>query len=168
MRRLGPDDAAAWVALRLEALAESPAAFISAREEFVGRENYVAETALRFEAPDQVTFGAFDEGNLVGMATFMALTRQKRSHAGELVAMYVAPGSRGKGLGKALIRTVIAQAGHRGLLQLELAVSETQGAASGLYQAAGFETWGTSLRYMQVNGVFHDVHFMVLCLDRKA
>lgn len=165
IRQLRPDEARSWVDLRLRALKEESRAFISSYDEYQQRPNLVAEIAERFRRSDQATFGAFDGGQLVGMATFLDEGRTKRAHIGELVGMYVCPEARGRGIGQSLLRAVVAAARRAGKAQVELAVADTQSAAKSLYAACGFAAWGTQPRAMRVDGVFIDLHFMVLSLQ---
>ena len=55
-----------------------------------------------------------------------------------LAELYVAPGERGKGLGRALLDRCIAEARNRGADRIELGTSEADVAAIGLYERFGF------------------------------
>jgi ribosomal protein S18 acetylase RimI-like enzyme len=55
-----------------------------------------------------------------------------------LAELYVAPGRRGRGLGRALMRAAIALARSRGADHMDLGTSETDVAARALYESLGF------------------------------
>lgn len=58
----------------------------------------------------------------------------------ELKRMYVAPQARGRGIGKALLRTLEAVAAARGYAVVKLETGMKQPEAIALYRAAGYET----------------------------
>ena len=58
--------------------------------------------------------------------------------AGELRKMYLAPGVRGRGLGRALLVQLIAEARRLGLERLTLESHSSLQAARALYESAGF------------------------------
>lgn len=75
IRRLTPADAAAFQALRLAALLEAPSAFASSYEE--ERSVTIPTIEERFApSSDRGSFGAFEEGALVGL---IALGREDRN-----------------------------------------------------------------------------------------
>ena len=55
-----------------------------------------------------------------------------------LAELYVAPGQRGRGLGRELLRAAIAHARRHGAAYMELGTSEANVAARGLYESLGF------------------------------
>jgi ribosomal protein S18 acetylase RimI-like enzyme len=55
-----------------------------------------------------------------------------------LAELYVAPGSRGRGLGRALLEAAIAAARARGSDHMDLGTSEDDVAARSLYESLGF------------------------------
>jgi GNAT superfamily N-acetyltransferase len=57
----------------------------------------------------------------------------------EMKRLYVAPAARGLGLGKALVTSVIEQAGRIGYREMRLDTLPTMTSAIGLYRAFGFE-----------------------------
>ncbi len=67
-----------------------------------------------------------------------ALVRELGPQVGELKRMYVAPDVRGKGIGRALLDRLEAEARAIGLTRLVLETGTRQGEALALYQRAGF------------------------------
>jgi ribosomal protein S18 acetylase RimI-like enzyme len=55
-----------------------------------------------------------------------------------LAELYLAPASRGKGLGRALLEGALAHARSRGATHIELGTAETDVAARALYESLGF------------------------------
>lgn len=137
IRRLTPDDAAIFHALRLEALEREPGSFGSALEEQQRKSlEQVAKTLS-----ETTMFGAFVEGELVGLAGFARMTPVKEQHKGSVWSMYLRPANRGSGLAGALLDRVIEHA--RGEVEeLRLVVVENNDAARRLYESRGFVRWG--------------------------
>ncbi|HEU0300015.1 MAG TPA: GNAT family N-acetyltransferase, partial [Longimicrobium sp.] len=145
IRILTTDDAAAYQALRLRGLRETPDAFGSSYEEEVDRPlEMIAERLAGGRANESVAYGAFDAaGTLVGIGGLYRETHRKARHRANVVGMYVAPEARGQALGRALLDALVAHARSMGGVQrLELGVTTTNAAARALYRAFGFTTWG--------------------------
>ena len=71
----------------------------------------------------------------------------------------------GRGLGEALLKTIIREAhALRGLRQLSLSVTDGDSAAVRLYQRLGFETYGVEPRAAIINGRDINKRLMVLRL----
>ena len=76
--------------------------------------------------------------------------------------MYVAPEFGRRGVGRALIRHLVAAAQRQtGLEQLELTVTQTNDAARGLYENEGFRSFGIEPRAILVDGRYYDKNHMV-------
>ena len=91
--------------------------------------------------------------------------RQNTAHRGHLVGVYLTPSARGRGGSDQLIAAVIAEARNH-VLQLHLAVTQSNLAARRLYERHGFAIYGEDPRRLTVDGVFFDDYLMVLRLDR--
>jgi ribosomal protein S18 acetylase RimI-like enzyme len=162
-RRLSGADAAAFQALRLEALERHPAAFAAAPEEEAGRS--LDEVALRLE--QGAVFGAFVEGRLAGSAGFVQPDRLKKRHKGVLWGVYVQPDARGRGFGRTLVERVIAHARER-VEQLHATVSTTNRAARQLYRQLGFQLYGLEPRGLKVGDRYFDQELLVLLFQSRS
>jgi RimJ/RimL family protein N-acetyltransferase len=159
VRRLGPDDAAAFQALRLEGLATDPCAFAASHDEEVGQS--LAEVVARLER--QPVFGAVADGVLLAVAGFAVPEAAKKRHRGLLWGVYVRQTARGQGLGGAVVARVIEHArGH--VVQLHARVVTTHEAARRLYRSLGFEPYGLEPRGLACAGRYFDQELLVLML----
>lgn len=165
IRRLGPQDAAAFQALRLEALRDSPAAFSSSHEEEVDTPIARIEANLAPESGRNL-FGAFDGEQLVGMLGAGRDTGAKSRHKASIRAMYVSPSHRGAGAGRKLLEHALDfVAAMDGIRQLTVSVTGGNESALALYKAAGFTVFGHEPRGLLVDGAFHDTIHMARLLD---
>jgi len=161
IRRLVPSDAAAFQALRLTALREQPLAFGSSFEEECVTPIAVIEERLHPDS-ERKMFGAFEEGELVGIVGVGREAAVKLRHKGFIRAMYVAVEQRGNGLGRALMEHALAFAATmEGLHQVSLGVTVGNDAAIRLYESLGFKAFGCEPDAMFIAGVFYDELHMV-------
>ncbi|WP_420129031.1 GNAT family N-acetyltransferase [Longimicrobium sp.] len=172
IRILTPDDAAAFQALRLRGLRESPAAFGSTYENEVDTPlEQIAERLVRGAGREDVMFGAFDDdgGALVGLAGLARQNGPKSRHRAGVWGMYVAPEARGRGAGRALISALIAHARTLdGVERLVLGVESGNKAARALYHSFGFATYGIEPEAYKLNGKYWDSEMMSLSLKKTA
>jgi ribosomal protein S18 acetylase RimI-like enzyme len=171
IRILAADDAAAYQALRLRGLRESPAAFGSTYENEAGIPlPEIAERLARGAGGEDVTFGAFDDGGgaLVGLAGLRRGTSLKTRHRAGVWGMYVAPEARGGGVGRALMDALVAHARTlEGVERLTLGVEATNAAARALYHALGFVTCGVEPQAYKLGGEYWDSEMMSLALHAR-
>jgi GNAT superfamily N-acetyltransferase len=133
--------AADWQALRdirLEALREAPEAFGStfAREAAFGE----ADWQRRISRGGNF-LGYLPEASASEPVGLIGGYREE-PEAVELVSMYVRPMARGRGVGEALIATVIDWAAARNAASVHLWVTETNKPARLLYERCGFALTG--------------------------
>ncbi len=109
------------------------------------------------------TVGAFEDGELVGTATFVRERGLKERHKGNVYGFYVAPVARRRGVGKALMTALLEKAGvATSLEQVRLTVSSRMSAAAALYRKFGFVSYGTELRALKIGDEYCDEDHMVL------
>ncbi len=100
VRPLTPEDAAAYVAIRREALGDAPLAFAASLEDDAALDPILVRRRLE-EAGDSRIFGAF-EGEMIGVAGAYRERVIKGAHKVHLWGMYVRSAARGSGAGAAL------------------------------------------------------------------
>jgi L-amino acid N-acyltransferase YncA len=165
VRLLGRDDAAVYQVLRLEGLQNAPTAFGSSYEDEATLTPEQVESRLVSGLPDVVTFGAFSDGRLVGIASLVGNNRQKTAHRAMVSGMYVTESARGQGVGMALLQALIQHAEERQTLEeLVLAVTLGNTSARRVYDKAGFTLYATEPRYLKIDGKYYDLEWMFLRL----
>jgi GNAT superfamily N-acetyltransferase len=164
IRPLHESDAAAYKAVRLQAIADSPAAVWPTLEEEAART--LDEVRARIAtSPTQLVLGAFSGRRLVGLAGLRREPLAQVAHKAVVWGVFVAPELRREGLARALIERLAGHARDNGILQLHLAVNTENQLARRLYQSAGFVSFGVEPRAMRVGDRFYDEEHMVLRLD---
>ena len=144
IRRIRPDEGLRLRALRLHALADAPTAFGStlaheaAFPEDVWHERAVGGTA----GGDRVTFIAELDGRWVGLATGLAADSGRSGPM--LVGMFVDGTVRRRGVGVALVESVVGWARARKAVHLALWVTASNDAAIALYCRCGFRPTGAT------------------------
>jgi GNAT superfamily N-acetyltransferase len=128
VRIAAPEDVAALAVLRAEGQATSP--------EFADR----MAAWLAAEGERRTTWLATLDSSPAGMASLLEYRRMPRPDAasscwGYVSNMYVSASLRGRGIGTALLQTVVATADDRGYVRLVLSPSER---SVPLYRRAGF------------------------------
>lgn len=165
VRLLTPADAPAYRAVRLAALESDPLAFLTSTQEFGAR--LLEAVAERLTPSDgSATFGAFLNGELVGLLTLARETAPILAHKVNVFGVSVAPQARRQGCGDALLQAALAHARQWvGVTSLHLAVIETQGAAHKLYERHGFRVWGRQPDAVRRDGRVLAEDWMVLELS---
>ncbi|HEY3817844.1 MAG TPA: GNAT family N-acetyltransferase [Polyangiaceae bacterium] len=169
VRPLHEGDAPAFRALRLRALKEDPAPFMTTYEEDEARP--LADVAARLAAssPGTGVLGAFRGDTLIGSVGFSRHAAAKARHRVLLWGMYVAPEERRHSVGRALLLQVVALLrAVEDVEQLELTVVSREQAARSLYLAVGFERQGTARHAMKVGREYLDEDTLVLWLPRGS
>jgi ribosomal protein S18 acetylase RimI-like enzyme len=142
IRRVEPEAWRELADLRLRALADAPSAFSSTLAEARLRSDrqWRDWTARLAAGVATIGFVADDGEALHGLVVGYERTEQPERVA--LVSLWVAPESRGRGLGSALVERVVEWAEDRGADAVTLWVNEENAAAVGLYERAGFTATG--------------------------
>jgi len=138
VRVLGPDDWPSWREIRLLALLDSPDAFGSthAREVAFTDEDWRG----RLESGESVSVLAEDAA---GRAVGMGCGFPDRPASVHVVAMWVAPHARGRGVAHDVLRCIEAWAAERGL-GLHLDVNTRNTVARRSYERYGFVATGST------------------------
>ena len=160
IRLLTSADAALYRAIRLEALAAHPEAFAStlAREQ----DKPLAWFEERLTTSD--VFGAFIDGEIVGVAGFRRQDGPQTMHKADLWGMYVRHQAGRAGVGRRLVDRVIVHAAKH-VEKLQLSVMSKNEAALRLYTAAGFVEYGREVKALKQNGRYFDEVLMELFVD---
>jgi RimJ/RimL family protein N-acetyltransferase len=162
---LAPSDADAFRALRLEALANAPAAFSSSFEDQARQPVDWFRARIPAAGPNAL-FGAFADNALAGMAGFVVQEGAKQRHKGTLWGVYVAPAWRGRGLATQLVECVIAYAkDHVVVLQATIWIDNPS--ARRIYHRLGFVPYGIERKALYVDGVFHDNELLALEFSKR-
>lgn len=163
VRTLTTDDVGAFVALRREALRDSPWAFAASEESDVGVNAELM--TQRISEPGQVIVGAFDGEKLIGIAGMVRNRHGKMAHRAGVWGVYVTPSARGRGVAEAILRHVIIVARTwPGLDSVSLQVSAGADSAKRLYQRLGFRQWGVEPAALMLDGKAFDEAHMLLTL----
>ncbi len=164
---LTADDAGEWWRLRLESLQGDPEAFSASAEDHQSLTVEDVRKRLGSGDPGFFVAGAFEDNRLIGMAGFHREKGIKTRHKGRVWGVYVTPGSRGKGVGRAVVQSVLQRgAAIEGVEQILISVATTQAAAIRLYRSLGFESFGVEPRALKVGERFIDEEYMVQPVNR--
>ncbi|WP_338449415.1 GNAT family N-acetyltransferase [Niallia oryzisoli] len=158
------EDAEKYRSIRLESLQNNPESFASSYEE--EKDCSIEKVKNQFQSNDSFSYGAFGNGELVGIITLHKEKLYKLSHRAHIGAMYVSPSKRSLGIGKVLMDEAIKKAKDiEGLEQIYLAVVSTNEPAKKLYSSLGFTVFGTEKNGLRLeNNLYYDVDFMILFL----
>ncbi|MDN5914841.1 MAG: metalloregulator ArsR/SmtB family transcription factor [Pseudonocardia sp.] len=100
------------------------------------------------------------DGHVVGW-TALALVSTRPVYAGVAESsIYVVDGSRGRGIGKALIHQQVTAADAAGIWTLQTAIFPENRASIALHQSAGYRTLGLRERIGRHHGVWRDTVFL--------
>ncbi|TSD94897.1 metalloregulator ArsR/SmtB family transcription factor [Skermania sp. ID1734] len=104
------------------------------------------------------------DGDVVGWAALTPVS--SRDCYGGVVenSVYVGDGFRGRGVGKALLRTQVMAADEAGLWTLQTSIFPENRASIALHHSAGFRTIGVRERIAQLDGVWRDT----VLLERRS
>ncbi|MEC9346456.1 MAG: GNAT family N-acetyltransferase [Pseudomonadota bacterium] len=103
--------------------------------------------------PERELFVAWLNGRIVGSTQLLRPSRhnEAQAHIARLSTFFIAPGARGLGLARGLLRMAEDVAREQGFLQIDLDVRATQKAAIQIYEQAGYVRWGTQRNYAVVD-----------------
>lgn len=164
IRVLNTQDADIYQELRLEALRANPEAFGSTYEREAA---FTTEEICQRIAPEEgkFTLGAFIEGRLAGIVTFVRESGPKTRHKSNIYGMYVSAAYRGKGIGRQLLEELIKETRKLdGVEQIALTVVQDNERAKALYAHMGFTVFGIEKNALKINEIYYDEEWMVYFL----
>ena len=166
IRELDAQDIEGFLALEEQGLASDSDAFVaSIGDDLPSYPEVVRERLAKasIESGD-IVLGAFSP-DLIGIIAITRDKRAKRYHKADLHGMYVVPGHRGKGIGKALLIQSLDMARQmEGLEEIQLIVATQNHAAVALYERFGFRRAWTEYHALKVEEHYIDAHHMILPL----
>lgn len=134
IRRLSPDDWLLWRDLRVAALADAPSAFGEVLADWADATEHQWRKRLTDVAFNAV---AFLDHSPVGQVAGIAPDAGGRV---KLIALWITPAARGRGVGQPLIDAVCDWAHTVDAKAVVLSVWRTNSPAIALYERAGFQT----------------------------
>lgn len=165
IRILTPADATAFFKLRIESLERDPRAFAASTEEDAAMPLEIVAKRLQAVPEGSFALGAFDNGELIGIAGFHRAQRLKMLHKGDIWGVYVTPEFRGRGIARQMLSTILDRLRtYPTLDHVLLHVSDSQAGARHLYESLGFETCGHERRAHKIGDEYVDQYQMVLFL----
>ena len=138
IRRLQPAEWAEVRAVRLGALAESPGAFFATLEQ----EQAYDESKWRQRLTETAHFGAWEDGRAPRLIGLVATFPEEDAASWHLVAMWVSPDRRGRGIADRLVAAVCDLAQERGAARVALWVADANPRAQAFYRRLGFALSG--------------------------
>jgi ribosomal protein S18 acetylase RimI-like enzyme len=144
IRRVRPDEATAYRAFRLRALADAPDAFGQslAEAEAMPWSLWLERTARSAAGIDNLLLVAATAATDEWHGMTVCFFDDDRPDLVHVVAVWVAPEARRRGLARTLLDGVLDWARTRGAQEAQLWVNETNQGAVSLYLAAGFTPTG--------------------------
>ena len=136
--RLGEEDWAAYRELRLQMLLDAPMAFGGTHAESAARPESGWRERLRTMPTWLATDGATEPLGAVSLYRFPEQDEDETC----LIAMWVRPSARGRGVGDVLVETAVRYAAESGCRRVTLDVAEANVHARGLYERHGFRPTG--------------------------
>ena len=137
IREIGAGDWRALRDIRLAALQDAPQAFASTYE----REAAFAEADwLRWISRGDTFLAYAPEPGTAPVG--IAGGYEGEPGTIELISMWISPGARGQGIGRALVEAVVGRARAKGMTRVHLWVAESNHSARLLYERCGFRPTG--------------------------
>ncbi len=164
LRVLTKDDAPEFSRLRLQAIKDSPIAFLQTESEFRSLTDLEVEQWIS-PNENKITIGAFDDdGRMLGMAGLKRELGIKVSHKAFVWGVFVTPEARGTRIAYQMMQMIIEEAKKLPeLIKLILKVSDRQIQAKKLYSSLGFIQYGKEMKAVKIDNCYYDE--LLMCLD---
>jgi ribosomal protein S18 acetylase RimI-like enzyme len=167
--RLQPSNASEYRELMLQAYELAADAFTTTAEERAAEPESFWIKRIADPTGLSTAFGAFEGQNLVGTVELEFSAKPKTKHKALVIGMYTAPAARGKGVGRALLESIVEYARAKdGLLLLTLTVTEANEPAVNLYHSLGFKVFGVEPMAIHTPSGFKGKVHMWLALQHGA
>lgn len=149
VRRIITDEWRQYRDLRLEALKDSPLAFVEQYDDSVRRGDRFWQERVERSATGQTssTFVAVHAGTFIGKASCFVEPEITEYVSAHVVGVYVTPRFRGQRVAEALMAAVLTWARHAGAARIRLFVMETNDRATAFYRRLGFVPTGATMAY---------------------
>lgn len=164
LRRIAPDDWAAFRDIRLEMLAMDPPVFGTPAEDWARK----TEADIRDWLETLHAVGLFDGARLLGCAAFWREEGPRATHRATVISVYMRPEARGQGHMARILARLGEDARGAGIAQLELAVVAENAAARAVYERQGYRRIATLPRQMRTDAGYIDEELMILMLDGRG
>lgn len=165
VRQLESKDSAIYYNIRLEALGLNPEAFGSGAEDWSKATDEQVKNLLEKSNPDDFVLGYFQDSELVGV---IGLKREKKhsvGHKGTVWGLAVLPRYRNQGIGKTLLKALIAKASENQELKYLRAVATVSVLnAQHIFTSCGFKVYGLEPRGIKQGQNLYDQLFVMLNL----
>lgn len=157
MRQMVPEDWESVRSIYLEGLATGDATFETEAPSWEKwDESHLSVSRLVAVSPS--------ENGVVGWAALARVSSRAVYGGVAEVSVYVTDNFRGKGIGKALLKQLIAASEQKGIWTLQASVFPENIASLALHKICGFREVGTRQRIGIVNGVWRDT----VLLERRS
>lgn len=165
IRRLTPEDAEGFSALRREVLADNPVPMGLSMEEELARPLQGFRDQLSYPEPN-AAFGAFIGDLLVGSSAIAWPSKLTSSrHKANLWGVFTSPRFRRQGISQALVQHTVRHGRVNGLLRINLTVYVPNLEATTLYAKLGFIHTGTEPQAICLDGNYYDGQYWSLLLE---
>ena len=164
IRLLTENDAAIYRELRLQALTQTPQAFISdfetERQKDINSFRY--KLNISHQEPIWGYYGIFVQDKLAGICQLAPGYAPKMAHIAHFYSLYVDPKYRGQGLAKKLIAHVLTQLRAQKIERLFISYLARNRCVRGFYDKLGFTQCGLKPKAIKENDEYDDEVLMVL------
>lgn len=165
IRHIEPQDSHAYYRIRLEGLRLHPEAFGTGAEDWSKATDEQVRNLLEKSSRDDFVLGYFHNDELAGVVGLKREKKHSVKHKGTVWGLIVLPKFRNQGIGRALLRELIAEASRNQELKfIRAVVTVSDLHAKHLFETCGFETYGIERRGISEGVRFYDQSFMALNL----